>query len=160
MLSGKSTNLGLKRNLLQRIFTEIHITILHDLITNSKWSRNFFLVKIYCFMCFRCMGSSFFVCRKLVKDLSNTQKSKKHPDFLIMRLGPFSIVFPKWWSEINARFKSDPMCKDTDLCNDLLQESLEALQMLEPASLFDQANISEVNIRIPNCTSRSPEGLS
>ena len=38
--------------------------------------------------------------------------------------------------------------EDTDLCNDLLQESLDALQMLEPASLFDRKNISDVWIEV------------
>ena len=42
--------------------------------------------------------------------------------------------------------------EDSDLCNELLSESLDALQLLEPASLFSQQNISEVWLEVVDRT--------
>ena len=44
--------------------------------------------------------------------------------------------------------------EDSDLCTELLQETLEALVLLPPASLFDQSNVSSVWMEVVERTSK------
>lgn len=44
--------------------------------------------------------------------------------------------------------------EDTDLCGELLLESLEALQLLSPATLFDDTSVSPVWMEIVERSSK------
>ena len=44
--------------------------------------------------------------------------------------------------------------EDSDLCTDLLQETLDALTMLSPASLFDESSVSTVWLEVVERTSK------
>lgn len=44
--------------------------------------------------------------------------------------------------------------EDTDLCGELLSESLEALQLLPPAALFDDSNVSPVWLEVVEKSSK------